>query len=120
MVISVAILVGDAQSWLPELVQLAQKLRASGGFEKGVDLCVKLFIMIPLSSLNAQNCSGPVISPAAKERILGLIGSAEKEGGKVHLDGRNVTVPGYEHGNFIGPTIIEVGTQMRCYQSVFT
>lgn len=33
-----AILVGEAQSWLPELVERAQKLKVSGGFEKGADL----------------------------------------------------------------------------------
>jgi malonate-semialdehyde dehydrogenase (acetylating) / methylmalonate-semialdehyde dehydrogenase len=38
MAISVAILVGDAQAWLPDLVNLAKKLKVGGGFEKDVDL----------------------------------------------------------------------------------
>ncbi|KAI0316618.1 methylmalonate-semialdehyde dehydrogenase [Amylostereum chailletii] len=97
MAISVAILVGQAQEWLPDLVKLAQNLKVSGGFEKGADL-------------------GPVISPAAKSRILGLIGSAEEEGGKLHLDGRDIKVAGYEQGNFVGPTIIEANTTMKCYR----
>jgi delta 1-pyrroline-5-carboxylate dehydrogenase len=63
--------------------------------------------------------SGPVISPAAKDRILGLVASAEKEGGKIHLDGRHINVSGYEHGNFVGPTIIEADTTMKCYEYVF-
>ncbi|KZV76999.1 methylmalonate-semialdehyde dehydrogenase [Peniophora sp. CONT] len=96
MAISVAVLVGAAQDWLPDLIKLAQNLKVSGGFEQGADL-------------------GPVISPQAKERILGLIGSAETQGGKIHLDGRNISVPGYEHGNFVGPTIIEADTSMDCY-----
>ncbi|KAI0271405.1 methylmalonate-semialdehyde dehydrogenase [Gloeopeniophorella convolvens] len=96
MAISVAVLVGEAQAWLPDLVKLAENLKVSGGFEKDADL-------------------GPVISPAAKRRILGLIGSAEQEGGKIHLDGRHVKVVGYEHGNFVGPTIIEADTSMKCY-----
>jgi malonate-semialdehyde dehydrogenase (acetylating)/methylmalonate-semialdehyde dehydrogenase len=62
--------------------------------------------------------SGPVISPAAKDRILGLIGSAEHEGGKIHFDGRHIRVSGYDHGNFIGPTIIEANTTMKCYEYV--
>jgi len=62
--------------------------------------------------------SGPLISPAAKDRVLGLIGSAEQESGKIHLDGRHIEVPGYEHGNFIGPTIIEADTTMKCYEYV--
>ena len=66
------------------------------------------------------SCSGPVISPAAKDRILGLIASAEQEGGKIHLDGRNIKVSGYEHGNFVGPVIIEADTTMKCYECVFS
>jgi malonate-semialdehyde dehydrogenase (acetylating)/methylmalonate-semialdehyde dehydrogenase len=63
--------------------------------------------------------SGPVISPAAKDRILGLVASAEQEGGKIHLDGRHIDVSGYEHGNFVGPMIIEADTTMKCYEYVF-
>jgi delta 1-pyrroline-5-carboxylate dehydrogenase len=62
--------------------------------------------------------SGPVISPTAKNRILDLIASAEQEGGKIHLDGRPIKVSGYEHGNFIGPTVIEADTTMKCYEYV--
>ncbi|KAI9513043.1 methylmalonate-semialdehyde dehydrogenase [Russula earlei] len=101
MAISVVLLVGDAQAWLPDLMDLARNLKVNGGFEKDADL-------------------GPVISPAAKDRVLGLIGSAEQEGGKIHLDGRHIQVSGYEHGNFIGPTIIEADTAMTCYdQEIF-
>jgi malonate-semialdehyde dehydrogenase (acetylating)/methylmalonate-semialdehyde dehydrogenase len=60
--------------------------------------------------------SGPVISPQAKERITGLIASAEQEGGKISLDGRGLSVPDYPDGNFVGPTLIEANTNMRCYQ----
>ena len=59
---------------------------------------------------------GPVISPAAKDRILGLITSAEPEGGKVLLDGRDIKVEAYPDGNFVGPTIIEADPTMKCYQ----
>jgi malonate-semialdehyde dehydrogenase (acetylating)/methylmalonate-semialdehyde dehydrogenase len=38
MAISVVVLVGDACEWLPDLVNLAKKLKVGGGFEKGVDL----------------------------------------------------------------------------------
>lgn len=59
--------------------------------------------------------SGPVISPAAKDRIIGLISSAEPEGGKIHLDGREIKVEAYPDGNFVGPTIIQANTTMKCY-----
>ena len=49
---------------------------------------------------------GPVISPQAKDKINRLIQSGIDEGASCILDGRNVVVPGYEKGNFIGPTIL--------------
>eukprot|EP00828_Plagiopyla_frontata_P041319 TRINITY_DN584_c0_g1_i6.p1 TRINITY_DN584_c0_g1~~TRINITY_DN584_c0_g1_i6.p1 ORF type:complete len:180 (+),score=41.15 TRINITY_DN584_c0_g1_i6:77-616(+) len=49
-------------------------------------------------------------------RILGLLGTVEKEGGKFLLDGRNIKVDGYPNGNFIGPTLIEVTTEMTAYK----
>lgn len=41
------------------------------------------------------------------ERVNYLIGTAEKEGGRLVLDGRNYTHPQYPKGNFVGPTIID-------------
>jgi malonate-semialdehyde dehydrogenase (acetylating)/methylmalonate-semialdehyde dehydrogenase len=70
---------------------------SNGGFEKNADL-------------------GPLISPEAKARVIELISSAVQEGGKIHLDGRQPNVPDYPHGNFVGPTIIEASTNMRCYR----
>jgi len=97
MGLSVVLLIGEAQSWLPEIIERAKKLQVNGGFEPGADL-------------------GPVISPAAKERIVGLISSAEEQGGEILLDGRDIQVPGYPDGNFVGPTVIKADTSMRCYQ----
>jgi malonate-semialdehyde dehydrogenase (acetylating)/methylmalonate-semialdehyde dehydrogenase len=60
---------------------------------------------------------GPVISAAAKERIVGYINDAEARGAKVIVDGRNVVVPGHENGYYIGPTIIDhVAPDMRIAQ----
>ncbi|KAF7339593.1 Methylmalonate-semialdehyde dehydrogenase [Mycena sanguinolenta] len=97
MGLSVVLLVGEAQSWLPEIIERAKKLKVNGGFEPGADL-------------------GPVISPAAKQRIVGLISSAEEQGGQILLDGRDIQVPSYPNGNFVGPTVIKADTSMRCYQ----
>ncbi|KAG9314240.1 methylmalonate-semialdehyde dehydrogenase [Chiua virens] len=97
MAVSVVVLVGTAQSWLPELVERAKKLQVNGGFENGADL-------------------GPLISPAAKSRVEMLISSAEAEGGRIHLDGRGISVPDYPDGNFVGPTIMEATTTMQCYR----
>lgn len=60
---------------------------------------------------------GPVISAAAKERIIQYIDEAEARGAKVIVDGRNAHVPGREHGYFLGPTIIDhVTPDMRIAQ----
>jgi malonate-semialdehyde dehydrogenase (acetylating)/methylmalonate-semialdehyde dehydrogenase len=38
MTFSIAILVGEAQAWLPELIERAKGLKVNGGFEEGTDL----------------------------------------------------------------------------------
>jgi len=98
MAISVVIIVGETSDWLPGLVERAKLLKVNGGFEKDADL-------------------GPLISPAAKQRVTELISSAEENGGSIILDGRNISPPEiYPDGNFVGPTIIQGGTSMKCYQ----
>ncbi|GLH19059.1 methylmalonate-semialdehyde dehydrogenase (acylating) [Pseudomonas atacamensis] len=102
MATSVVVLVGAAKQWLPDLKALAQKLKVNAGSEPGTDV-------------------GPVISKKAKARILELIGSGIKEGAKLELDGRDISVPGYEQGNFVGPTLFSgVTTDMQIYtQEIF-
>ena len=60
---------------------------------------------------------GPLISPAAKEYVEGVITQSVADGCSLLLDGRNTVVPGFESGNFVGPTII-TGAQpsMQCYK----
>jgi malonate-semialdehyde dehydrogenase (acetylating) / methylmalonate-semialdehyde dehydrogenase len=102
MATSVVVLVGAAQQWLPDLVEKAKTLRVSAGHEAGTDI-------------------GPVVSQAAKARILGLIESGVNEGATLALDGRHIKVPGYEDGNFIVPTIFtDATTEMDIYkQEIF-
>lgn len=47
-----------------------------------------------------------MISPQAKQRAINLVESGVKEGATLLLDGRDVVVPGYENGNFFGPTVL--------------
>ena len=61
----------------------------------------------PSRSAKAWVEMGPVISAKAKNRIVGLIDDAQERGSKVVLDGRGLTVPGYENGHFLGPTILD-------------
>jgi malonate-semialdehyde dehydrogenase (acetylating)/methylmalonate-semialdehyde dehydrogenase len=51
---------------------------------------------------------GPVVTRAAKEKILGYIDKGEAEGAKIVVDGRALRAPqGYEEGYFVGPTSID-------------
>jgi len=60
---------------------------------------------------------GPVVTAAARDRIVGLIGSGERQGATLAVDGRGVLVPGYEDGFFVGPTLIDnVSADMDVYR----
>lgn len=60
---------------------------------------------------------GPVISRAALERIERHIADAVAAGARLLLDGRRPSVPGREHGFWIGPTILDqVTPDMRIAQ----
>src|ERR1700689_5002107 len=97
MATSVTVLVGEAQEWMCDIVTKAKGLKVNAGLEKNTDL-------------------GPVVSKNAKHRILGLVEDGIKEGAKLELDGRGIKVPGYEQGNFIGPTIFSAVTPaMKIY-----
>jgi len=52
-----------------------------------------------------QMVMGPVISAKAKQFILSMIDTGVKEGAELLLDGRNIKVPGYEKGYFVGATV---------------
>ena len=86
MALPVVVLVGESQKWIPELVAKAKTLKINGGTEKGTDV-------------------GPLVSCAALERVESLIERGIADGATLELDGRKPTVPGYEKGNFVGPTI---------------
>jgi malonate-semialdehyde dehydrogenase (acetylating)/methylmalonate-semialdehyde dehydrogenase len=97
MALPVVILVGAAQTWLPELLEKTKTLKINGGTEPGTDV-------------------GPVVSCSALERISSLIEKGLAEGATLALDGRNPVVPGYEKGNFVGPTVFtNVTTDMTIY-----
>jgi malonate-semialdehyde dehydrogenase (acetylating)/methylmalonate-semialdehyde dehydrogenase len=60
---------------------------------------------------------GPVITRQARDRIVGLIGSGERDGAEVVVDGRDVVVPGHQDGFFVGPTVLDrVRPAMEVYR----
>lgn len=98
MAISVAVFVGEAQNWIPELAERISKVKPGLWDDKEAGY-------------------GPVISPQAKERVLGLIQKGKDEGAECLLDGSDFTVPGYENGNWIGPTVFSgVTPDMTIYK----
>jgi len=98
MALTTAVFVGESQSWIPELVERAKKLKVNAGHVAGADL-------------------GPLISKESKKRVESLIESGSKEGAKLLLDGRGIVVKGYEKGNFVGPTVLaDVKPNMTCYK----
>lgn len=56
--------------------------------------------------LDEETQMGPVITPQSKARIQGLIQTGLDEGATMLADGRDVTISGYEGGNFMRPTIL--------------
>ncbi|XP_066282832.1 probable methylmalonate-semialdehyde/malonate-semialdehyde dehydrogenase [acylating], mitochondrial [Branchiostoma lanceolatum] len=98
MALSTAVFVGEAREWIPELIERAKQLKVNAGDQPGADL-------------------GPLISPEAKQRVCDLVQSGVDQGAELLLDGRDIKVPGYENGNFVGPTVLhKVDPNMKCYE----
>lgn len=99
MAISVAIFVGKAKEWLPELQQ-------------------KMTEMKPGEWNDEKASFGPLISETAKKRVLALIESGKQEGANCLIDGtRHYPEASINQaGNWIGPTLFsQVTTDMTIY-----
>ncbi|MGM0774403.1 MAG: CoA-acylating methylmalonate-semialdehyde dehydrogenase [Pseudomonadota bacterium] len=98
MAISVAVFVGEAQEWIPEVRDALAAARPGAWNDKSASY-------------------GPIISQKAKERVESLITRGEEEGANLLLDGRNCTVDGLPDGNWVGPTLFSgVKTDMDIYK----
>ena len=59
---------------------------------------------------------GPVITPDARDRIKGYIDRGVEEGADLVVDGRDISVGGYENGCFVGATVFDkVTPAMKIY-----
>lgn len=86
---SVVVGVGDAHARIRErLLDHAASIRVGDGLDAGTDM-------------------GPVISGAHRDRVNDFIAQGVSDGARLSLDGRNPTVPGFEDGYWIGPTVFE-------------
>jgi malonate-semialdehyde dehydrogenase (acetylating) / methylmalonate-semialdehyde dehydrogenase len=60
---------------------------------------------------------GPVVTADAKRKITGLIDEGVREGAKLVVDGRGLTLQGYEKGFFLGGSLFDhVTRDMRIYK----
>jgi malonate-semialdehyde dehydrogenase (acetylating)/methylmalonate-semialdehyde dehydrogenase len=69
------------------------------------------------SGRDAESDMGPVVTPEARDRIVGLIGTGEQQGASLSVDGRGLQVAGHEGGFFVGPTVVDrVTPEMDVYR----
>jgi malonate-semialdehyde dehydrogenase (acetylating)/methylmalonate-semialdehyde dehydrogenase len=99
MAVSAVVAVGDAADPICDrLAARAKRIRTGAGHTPDVEM-------------------GPVITCAARDRIMGLIDKGVAEGAALVLDGRKPAVPGHESGFFVGPTLFDhVTPQMTIYR----
>ena len=97
MAISVALFVGSAQQWIPDVAKAMSEVRPGAWDDNGAGY-------------------GPQISPQAKARILDYIEKGKQEGANCLLDGSDCSVDGLPQGNWVGPTLFsEVTPKMTIY-----
>ena len=59
---------------------------------------------------DAASEMGPVITAAARDRIVGLIGRGAEQGARLTVDGRGSTVDDHPDGFWVGPTVLDAVT----------
>ena len=98
MAISVAVFVGDSYQWVADLQKSMLEVHPGYWSDKSASY-------------------GPLISAAAKNRVIDLVRSAPQEGARVLLDGTHYQSKEHPKGNWVGPSLItDVTPSMRCYK----
>jgi malonate-semialdehyde dehydrogenase (acetylating)/methylmalonate-semialdehyde dehydrogenase len=99
MAISAVVAVGDvADMLIGRLAERARQVSVGPGDGEAVEM-------------------GPVITCAARDRIVGLIDRGVAEGARLVVDGRRPAVPGHDRGFFVGATLFdEVTADMAIYR----
>jgi len=99
MALSVAVAVGDAADALIERLSATMPSLRVGAYS------------------DSNNDFGPVITRQHQQKVVGYIDSAEHDGAKIVVDGRNPQIDGFEQGFFVGATLIDaVTTEMLSYR----
>ena len=99
MAISAIVAVGDvADPLITKLAERARRVSVGPGDARDIEM-------------------GPVITCAARDRIVGLIDRGVAEGAKLVVDGRQPAVPGHDRGFFVGATLFDdVTSDMAIYR----
>jgi malonate-semialdehyde dehydrogenase (acetylating) / methylmalonate-semialdehyde dehydrogenase len=99
MAISVGVAVGAAGDKLVEiLARKANEVRVGPGDDATSDM-------------------GPVVTEAARERVVNSVATGAEQGATVVVDGRDLTVDRHENGFFVGPSLLDnVTTEMDAYR----
>lgn len=77
-----------ADELVANLVQLMRQLKIGPAYDKGSQL-------------------GPLVNADHRESVVKWIETGVNEGAELVLDGRSVSVPGYEGGFYLGPTLFD-------------
>ncbi|MCF1490613.1 CoA-acylating methylmalonate-semialdehyde dehydrogenase [Pseudomonas sp. AA27] len=100
MAISVAVCVGDqvADALIAKLEPQIKALKIGAGTSCGLDM-------------------GPLVTAAARDKVVGYIDDGVAAGAKLVVDGRGYRVAGNEDGYFVGGTLFDkVTPEMRIYK----
>ena len=99
MAVSVVVAVGSAGDAMRDrLAARARRVKVGAGTQRDAEM-------------------GPVITGAARDRIMGSIDRGVTEGATLVVDGRQPRVAGFEGGFFVGPTLFDrVTPEMAIYR----
>jgi malonate-semialdehyde dehydrogenase (acetylating)/methylmalonate-semialdehyde dehydrogenase len=99
MAISVVVTVGAAADLLlPKIQERIGKLKVGSAEDPEAEM-------------------GPLITAEHRDKVISYIDSGVEEGAELACDGRGLSVPGYEGGYFVGPTLFDrVKPDMKIYR----
>eukprot|EP00741_Cyanophora_paradoxa_P007739 tig00001206_g7488.t1 len=99
MAIKICVLIGEAKQWIPDFVKAVEHFKTG-------------------NPMDESTFFGPVVTRESKDRIFELINKSIEQGATPLVDGRTIRIPGFEKGNFVGPTILgNVREDMECYKT---
>ena len=99
MAISTVVAVGDAgDPFIEGVVERIKKLRVGPGADSSAEM-------------------GPLVTGEHRDKVVSYIEAGEREGAELIVDGRGLSVDGYEDGFFLGPCLFDrVTPEMSIYK----